>query len=300
MAPDYPHLIPQVAEVASLSTEERLATWRLQRWIGYPRAQAALARLEHVFTQPASLRPPNLLIVGPTNNGKSMLAERFRRSHPSHLSTSREHEVIPVVAMQMPSSPSARRFYAALLATLGSPVATYGSGDIREQMVLKMLRVVGVRIIIIDELHNMLAGRQGQQREFLNLLRFIGNELRIPLVCLGTREAYLAIRSDDQLENRFEPIALPRWSDDADMARLLASFEAVLPLREASHLGSPEMRTLILRRSEGTIGEMAALLTAAVRAALGKGRERLDAAILADADYRGPTQRRRMFEATVE
>ena len=44
-----------------------------------------------------------------------------------------------------------------------------------------------------------------RQRELLNLLRYLGNELRIPLACLGTREAYLAIRTDDQLENRFEP-----------------------------------------------------------------------------------------------
>lgn len=38
------------------------------------------------------------------------------------------------------------------------------------------------------------------------------NELRILLVGVGAREAYLAIRSDDQLENRFEPI-MPtgRW-----------------------------------------------------------------------------------------
>ncbi len=39
--------------------------------------------------------------------------------------------------------------------------------------------------------------------KFLNLIRFLGNQLRIPLVGVGTREAYLAIRSDDQLENRF-------------------------------------------------------------------------------------------------
>ena len=66
-------------------------------------------------------------------------------------------------------------------------------------------------MLVIDELHNVLAGRGDGRREFLNLLRFLGNELRIPLVGVGTREAYLAIRSDDQLENRFEPFTLPRW-----------------------------------------------------------------------------------------
>jgi ATP-dependent Clp protease ATP-binding subunit ClpA len=72
-----------------------------------------------------------------------------------------------------------------------------------------VLRAVGMQVLVIDELHNMLAGNSSVRREFLNLLRFLGNELRVPIVGVGTREAYLAIRSDDQLENRFEPLTLP-------------------------------------------------------------------------------------------
>ena len=72
-------------------------------------------------------------------------------------------------------------------------------------MVLQVLKRLNVRILIIDEVHNLLAGTTAIQREFLNLLRFLGNQLKIPIVCVGTREAYFAIRSDDQLENRFEP-----------------------------------------------------------------------------------------------
>lgn len=58
-------------------------------------------------------------------------------------------------------------------------------------------------MLVIDELHNILAGTSVRRREFLNLLRFLGNKLRILLVGVGTRDAYFAIRSDDQLENRF-------------------------------------------------------------------------------------------------
>lgn len=60
-------------------------------------------------------------------------------------------------------------------------------------------------------------------REFLNLLRFLGNELQIPIVALGTKDAYLAIRSDDQLENRFEPFILPRWEYNEEYLSLLSS-----------------------------------------------------------------------------
>jgi hypothetical protein len=44
-------------------------------------------------------------------------------------------------------------------------------------------------MLVIDELHNVLAGRSDKRREFLNLIRFLGNQLRIPLVGVGTREA---------------------------------------------------------------------------------------------------------------
>jgi hypothetical protein len=86
----------------------------------------------------------------------------------------------------------------------------YWGADV-ERQALSLLREMGVRMLVIDEFHNVLAGRGETRREFLNLLRFLGNELHIPLVGVGTGEAYLAVRSDDQLENRFEPFVLPLW-----------------------------------------------------------------------------------------
>jgi hypothetical protein len=161
---------------------------------------------------------------------------------------------------------------------------------------MRLLRQVGCRMLLLDELHNLLAASGARQRELLNLLRYIGNELRIPIAYFGTREAYLAIRSDDQLENRFEPFLLPAWEDGLEFGRLLASFEAVLPLCEPSGLGAPALRAHVLRRSEGTIGEVAALLAAAMEAALLAGEERIDRTALDAAAYQPPTVRRRLFE----
>lgn len=296
----YTHLLPAVQKIALLPAPERMAKMDGHCWIGYPAAQAAIARLESLVAQPPVLRPTNMLIVGPSNNGKSMIAERLRRTYPTSEWEDGSRDIVPIVIMQMPASPSIRRFYSALLSAMGSPVSAYGSVDLREQLALRIMRQVGVRLLIIDEIHNMLAGSNSQQREFLNVLRFLGNELRMPLVCLGTREAYLAIRSDDQLENRFEPFSLPRWTDGPNLARLLASFEATLPLREPSKLGSRDLRALILQRSEGTIGEISALLTAAMSRALNTGHERIDADLIRAAPYRGPSQRRRQFEASLE
>jgi hypothetical protein len=237
---------------------------------------------------------PNLLLIGPTNNGKSMIIEKFRRTHPPSSSDDQEH--IPVLSVQMPSEPSVTRFYVALLAAMGAPLRPRQRLPEMEQLALSLLRRVGVRVLIIDELHNVLAGNSVSRREFLNLLRFLGNELRIPLVGVGTREAYLAIRSDDQLENRFEPIMLPLWEVDGECCSLLASFAAAFPLRRQSMITTLDMARYLLARSEGTIGELAHLLMAAAVAAVESGEEAINHRTLTMAEYTGPSERRRQFE----
>lgn len=237
---------------------------------------------------------PNLLLTGPTNNGKSMIIERFHRAHPAV--TGPAGETIPVLCMQMPSEPSALRFYTALLSAIGAPLRPQRRLPEAERLALSLLREVGVRMLVIDEIHNVLAGPGEKRREFLNLLRFLGNELRVPLVGVGTREAYLAVRSDDQLENRFEPFILPLWEVGDEARSLLASFAASFPLHRPSLIDTEDMTRYLLARSEGTIGELARLLTAAAIAAVETGEERINHRTLTLADYLGPSERRRLFE----
>jgi hypothetical protein len=293
-AVDLSHLHECAQRIARLPNEERLRYVRADRWIGYPRATEALNRLNTLVNWPAKQRMPNLLLIGPTNNGKSMIIEKFRRTHPPVSHPDREE--IPVLAMQMPSEPSVGRFYTALLAATGAPLRPRQRVPEQEQLALSLLRAVGVRVLVIDELHNVLAGRGDTRREFLNLLRFLGNELRIPLVGVGTRDAYLAIRSDDQLENRFQPFTLPSWQPDVDARSLLASFAAAFPLRRPSPIATTEMAGYLLTRSEGTIGELAHLLTGAAVAAIESGEEAINQRTLLMADYVGPSVRRRLFE----
>ncbi|RUW16662.1 transposase, partial [Mesorhizobium sp. M4B.F.Ca.ET.013.02.1.1] len=170
--------------------------------------------------------------------------------------------------VQMPTEPTVSRFYAVLLDELGAPsIRRIGRGARKhdlERLALDILKSVGTRVLVIDELHNLLAGRRDDRLEFLNLLRYLGNALRIPIVGAGTRDAHFAIRTDPQLENRFEPLALPLWEPGAETATLIASFTASLPLRRPS----PDLcraGTLrgIIERTGGTIGEILTLMRAA-------------------------------------
>lgn len=267
---------------------------RADHWIGYPLAVEVLKRVETLLNWPRKQRMPNLLLLGPTNNGKSMIIEKFRRLHLPI--SGADHDVVPVLCVQMPSDPSVARFYVELTAALGAPIKPRQRLPELEQRSLSLLRQVGVRLLVIDELHNVLGGKGDSRREFLNLLRFLGNELRIPLIGVGTREAYLAIRSDNQLENRFAPLILPLWEANEACCSLLASFARAFPLRERSLIATLDMARYLLARSEGTIGELTHLLMDAAVVAIESGEESINSRTLTRADYVGPTERRRQFE----
>lgn len=290
--------LTQAAQAATLlPDEERIQHLRADRWIGYTRARSTLQRLEELFNWPSKQRMPNLLIIGPTNNGKSMIIEKFKRDHLwVAVREHADHELIPIVVVQTPSEPSVARFYAMLLASIGAPIRPRARIADLEQLTLKLLRSVQAKILVIDELHNLLAGTTDVRQEFLNLLRFLGNELRIPIVGVGTREAYLAIRSDAQLENRFEPLLLPVWDEGDELLSLLASFSAVLPLKRVSDIANEATARYILARTEGTIGEIAKLLTAAAIVAIESGEELINQRTLGQAAYLSPTERRQTFE----
>ena len=97
------------------------------------------------------------------------------------------------------------------------------------------------KMLIIDEIHHILAGHIRLQSVFLNALKYLSNELRAPIVAVGTKDALRAIQTDPQMANRFEPAPLAKWVLDEEFRRLLASLERVLPLQRPSGLAMGQM-----------------------------------------------------------
>jgi type II secretory pathway predicted ATPase ExeA len=292
----YPHLLPQIRALADAPAEMRIRRIRTDRWIGYARAEAALSAMEDLLTFPKRTRMPNLLLVGPSNNGKTMIVEKFRREHLRGAEADlREGAVaVPVLKVQMPPAPDERRFFSAVLEALGAPDRSNDRLAAKQDMAMRMLRATNVRLLVIDEVHNILSGSRDQQRRFLNLLRWLGNELRIPLVAVGTSEALRAIQSDDQLANRFTPFSLPPWRLDPEYLRLLNTLEAMLPLRERSGLEEPAFAQKLLNAAEGILGEVVNLVTTAAAAAVAAGEERIRIERIDDIGFIPPTERRRV------
>ncbi len=304
------HIVPEMRHILKLDASERIHHLEKDNWIGYPRAKQALAKLTNLYEHPKRQRMPNLLILGATNNGKSMIIEKFCRHYPPimRIETSyvnyykkEEKEVLlemPVLSIQMPALPDMKEFFSLLLSKIrcaGGMSHRLAYGSPLESSIVNIFNEYKVKILIIDEIHNLLAGRNDKQHIFLNVLRYIGNAAKVSIVCVGTKDAYLAIRSDPQLENRFEPFVLPTWKTGNDYNSLLASILSILPLKEPSDINN-RIGQYILEKTDGILGEIFTLIRRAAILAIESGKESIDDKVLKQVDYHSPSERIKLFE----
>lgn len=290
------HLNESTELLLSLSDEERIERIRSPRWIGYPKAKQILAKLEDLLIHPKSHRMPNLLVVGDTNNGKTMLLQRFCGLHPAQDNPKGEGVLVPVLFIQAPPVPEEGRLYNSILELLFAPYKTSDRVDKKQFQAIKLLRYVNLRMLVIDEIHHILAGNMTKQKAFLNVIKYLGNELQVPIVGVGTKDAFRAIQTDAQLANRFEPASLPRWKFDIEFLRLLVSFERMLPLRSPSVLHDTTLASRLFSMSEGYIGELSKVLTEAAVVVVKNGQERIDRKALDSLDWVAPSERRHQPE----
>src|SRR5712691_8589367 len=115
------HLKAAACAALDLPAAERIERMRRPRRIGYTRAKQLLDKLDDLLTHPKTHRMPNLLIVGDTNAGKTMLANRFVQLHPADDNPNGDAALVEVLAIQVPPGPDEGRFYNAILEALFAP-----------------------------------------------------------------------------------------------------------------------------------------------------------------------------------
>jgi len=256
------HLSPKTRELLDKPIEERIAHIQKDSWIPYSQANKILQQLEDLLQHPKCDRMPNLAISAQTNNGKTRLMKHFLSLHQAR-ETSSGTIAAPVFYVQSPSIPEESRLYSAILLKLCKKFRPSAPPQEKLVLVLDALSKIEIRILALDEVNFTEVGTAAKQKRFLNALRYLANELRISIVCLGTEEMMRVIRSVSSVENRFPPTILPRWRTDDEFRQLLASFEKIIPLKYPSDLqGSTTLTAKLLTRSEGTIGELKMLLAA--------------------------------------
>ena len=290
------HLHPKTQElINNFSEEERIRSVKKSKWIGYTQSQNIHKKLIDLRDYPTNLRMPNLLLVGDSNNGKTALLNRFAESNKSYIIEETQELILPALMIQAPPEPDEKRFYNTILESLFAPYKASEKIEMRQQRVIHLLKKLKVKILIIDEIHHLLAGTMAKQRTFLNVLKYLSNELKISIVCSGTRDAFNAIQTDPQLANRFEPKVLSKWRNDQEYLRLLASFERILPLKNESMLIENSLASLILSKSDGLLGEISKILELSTILAIVSGVEKINKNIIDNIDFVPPSDRKKMI-----
>jgi hypothetical protein len=275
------------------SAEDRIRALQQPFFIPYSLAEAIDTRLTRLLEHPRLQRMPNLVIVGGTNNGKSMIVERFYRHHPPTDNPHGDTLLLPVLLIQSPPGPDEGRLYNKVLEGLFAPFGVTTHPDKKFRQIKTLLTALDTRLLVIDEFHHMLSGPVSKQRYYLNALKHLGTELRLPVVAVGTEQALAALSSDPQMANRFEPVLLPKWQLNEEFQRLLVTLERRLQLHHDSTLAEPTLAAKILALSEGTIGEVVALLRRAAEYAIRTGEERITAHTLNAIVWTLPSERNR-------
>lgn len=270
------HLEEHCRTMALLPTEERIAWIRRERWIEYSRGMRAIERLSDLLAHPPRDRMPCLLLHGTAGIGKIRILQKFLRSNPAVFSEATGYTCLAVAAIQMPPHPNEKHLYEEILVSLGAVLPYSSSAGTLRHRVRDLCRQMNVRMLVIDEIHCLLAGTYREQRIILNYIRFLANDLRIPIVCAGTDEAKTALLTDEQLADRFEAFELAPWKDDTDFHQLLASYAALLPLRRPSQLRNAKVRKRLLAMSDGVTVRICRLLEDAAIAAINSNTEQID------------------------
>ena len=263
------------SEMLEASNEDRITHINKQVFIPYPKAVELLDEMEDLLMHPKVNRMPNMLVLGRSDNGKTEILREFLTRHPAESRVELGAVYAPVIYVQSPPGPSEHLFLNHMLMLLGVGIKQNESSDKKMMRLMQILKEVQNKVLLVDELNALLAGSVVKQRFFLNMLKYIGNELQISIVAAGTQEAVQAVSSDKQIKSRFPTRALTLWQDGEVFRKLLFSFESVLPLKEESQIYKGELARKLYGQCEGTIGELANIIRSSARYAIETGEEKI-------------------------
>lgn len=278
-APGPDHLLPQVRTMLDLPAGERIRYVRRDKWVEYAAASAALKAMADVLVQPNKVRPRGVFVVARPDNGKSALLKRFVTLN--HATTLESGEAsVPVALVWSPDEPTEAKLWVQVLRALKVPHRSSDPARHLKEQALRALEFLQVRMLVFDELHNILRGSAKRTEHLLTLLKMLVNELPLRIVVAGTLEALQALRIDAQLATRFDGFPLPPWHFGMPLLSLLKGLEAALPLPDPSGLATSEMVELMLPKANQTIGGYVEQIKRAAELAIVAGKGRIDAGLI--------------------
>ena len=246
-----------------MPTSRRWASLARDRWVSYPAGDAGLQRLRELIATPAR---------GASGAGKSMVWEKFQRDHAQ--TCRRQSGKRPIVSAEMPPVPSRLSLYGELIRALNANVSPTMRLHELECTAIAMLMHAAPRMILIDEIPNLLSRSSREQRSALNALKYLANQLRVSIVAAGTHEALHVMGYDPQIASGFEQLELPVWTESEELRRFIAGYLKQLNVRRSAGATDKRFIEYLMELTDGVTGRIVDVLrrTAAQSVAAARSR----------------------------
>lgn len=275
MSVSYSHLHEDYRHLMMLDDEQRIAGLDKRVWIDYPTSDRIMQLLNRLINMPKKHRMQGLLVLGDANMGKTSIVRRFVELHPDtmvedDMGITRAQR--PVIYAEIQNSDEKELYVSVLEGFFAPHRKTDPTIKLKYQMI-SLMRECNVKMLILDEFHNLLRGTPAKQHIMMDILKTLSNELMIPIVGVGISKAATVLGKDPQLTSRFDIVRLPAWERDKNFRAMLNSLERRLPLKYPSNLSKKDKMPLLYKMCKGNLGDLHRLLIECSIEAIRQGTE---------------------------
>lgn len=288
MSTSFEHLNELAKSQLGLPDAQRIESILHERFIYHEQVADIITHCEHLMYKPRGTRPVGLLVSGPNGSGKTALAEALIRRSGADAATSVRAATQPVLCLSMSNAREAKEIFTRLLQSLKCPnIGTLTSSERREKA-LALAALAELRLLILDEIQDVLLTTARQQELALLAVKDIMNSLKVPMLALGTEQARVSLEADQHLKGRFKLRELPTWRCDDYLSHFLQAYEETLPLKQLSRLCSYLMMKLIIKETGGQLTEIVERIQYAAVLAVEGGEERITEELIIRARFEIP------------
>lgn len=268
------HISPTRRKLALLGDEDRVNCIYTDCWINYPEVSSIRSAVRAVYEMPQKIQAQCILITGCPGMGKSSLFKRVE-SDMDNL-RKRNEDRCGFISFTMSPDPTLRSFEESIGDSLGVPIGKIRNGLVPEAL-CRLAHLRSMRLVLIDEVHNLLHAGRSDQRKNLGFLRGLSSPpMSLSIIAFGVDDAAYAISSDAQLERRFQIYDLPRWKENESFRSFLAAYESFLPLRKPSELWRQDKVKMLLSTSDGITDAIVKRITRGAVWSIIDGKEEID------------------------
>jgi hypothetical protein len=268
------HLLPVRRQLALLGDRERISKIYEDCWVNYPHVGSVRAAVRAVYEMPPKIQAQCMMISGRPGMGKTSL---FKRIESDMAALRKRHaDSYSCISFSLASDPTLNCFEDSISEALGVPIGKIRNGLVPEAFCM-LAHLRKLRLVLIDEVHNLLNAGRIDQRKNLAFLRALSSPpMSLSIIAFGVDDAVHAISSDAQLERRFQMYDLPRWRENDSFRAFLTGYEGTLPLRRSSELWQQDKVRFLIRATDGITDAIVKRVTRGAVWAILDGKEKID------------------------